>query len=132
MLLELIYKILGNSVLEAFMGSLFIILNILDAHSTWLVLRPDKYHRERNPIARWVFKKLELPMGIVFFKASILGPLCVFIMYWWPEAMTINLALIIGNLLYIFVVIHNYKVSNGYKPPEPVEEDTASQNGSFS
>jgi hypothetical protein len=119
MVIEFFNMIMHSSVFEAVMGSLFLILNILDAHSTWLVLRPDNYHRERNPIARWVFKKLMLPMGIVFFKASILGPLSIFIMYWWNEAFTINLALLIGNLLYLYVVIHNYKVQKGYRIVTP-------------
>jgi hypothetical protein len=119
MVIEFLNMIMHSSVFEAVMGSLFLILNILDAHSTWLVLRPDNYHRERNPIARWVFKKLMLPMGIVLFKASILGPLSIFIMYWWNEAFTINLALLIGNLLYLYVVIHNYKVQKGYRTVAP-------------
>jgi hypothetical protein len=119
MVIEFFNMIMHSSVFEAVMGSLFLILNILDAHSTWLVLRPDNYHRERNPIARWVFKKLMLPMGIVLFKASILGPLSIFIMYWWNEAFTINLALLIGNLLYLYVVIHNYKVQKGYRIVTP-------------
>lgn len=126
MFIEWLYKIMHSSVLEAVMGSLFLILNILDAHSTWLVLRPDNYHRERNPIARWVFKRLMLPMGIVFFKASILGPLSIFIMYWWSEAFTINLALLIGNLLYLYVVIHNYKVQRGYRKVTPQATETTS------
>ena len=33
----------------------FVILNILDGHSTWKVIQPNHLHRERNPVARWIF-----------------------------------------------------------------------------
>jgi hypothetical protein len=92
----------------------FFILNILDGISTWLVLKPDHYERERNPIARWVFRKLKLPYAIIFFKALLLSFMGVFIAYNWKEALTINTGLLFGNLLFIFVVRHNFRVHNRY------------------
>lgn len=97
---------------------LFLLLNVFDGYTTWLVMKPDHYDRERNPIARFVFRKLKAPAGIVFFKSLLLSGLCLFFIYWWKEALTLNIALLIGNLLYIFVVRHNYKVYKKYAEHE--------------
>jgi hypothetical protein len=43
----------------------FTILNILDGYTTWHVLKPDNFHREINPVARWLFRKLGIPNGII-------------------------------------------------------------------
>ena len=101
---------------------LFLILNALDGYSTWLVLKPDNYHRERNPIARWVFRKLKVPFSIVFFKVFLLSLLGIFFAYWWRESLTLNIGLLIGNLLYIYVVQHNFRV---YRQNEKVNRDIA-------
>jgi len=93
----------------------FLALNVLDGLSTWLVMRPDHFDRERNPIARTVFRALKPPASIIFFKATLLSALGVFFAYWWREALTLNIALLIGNLLYIFVVRHNIKVHKKYE-----------------
>ena len=45
--------------------SILVALNLLDGFSTWLVLKPNHYHRERNPVARWMFIKLGLTRGLV-------------------------------------------------------------------
>jgi hypothetical protein len=89
---------------------IFLLLNILDGHSTWLVVRPDHYERERNPIARWVFRKLRLPRAIPLFKAFLLLMLALVIWYWQSDKATLNIALSIGNVLFVIVVWHNYKV----------------------
>ncbi len=101
---------------------LFLILNALDGYSTWLVLKPDHYHRERNPIARWVFRKLKAPYSIVFFKVFLLSLLGIFFAYWWRETLTLNIGLLIGNLLYIYVVQHNFRV---HRQNEKVNSDIA-------
>lgn len=95
----------------------FLLLNILDGHSTWLVVRPDHYERERNPIARWVFRKLRLPRAIPLFKALLLLILAFVIWHWRSDKVTLNIALSIGNVLFIFVVWHNYKVYRRIKRP---------------
>jgi len=115
MLLTELLTLLSNKTRMFVQCGVFLILNVLDAHSTWLVLKPNHYHRERNPIARWVFRKLRIPKAIVIFKSLILIPLGIFIAYWRKEALTINIALLIGNLLFIYVIIHNYRVSRHYK-----------------
>jgi len=45
--------------------ALLTLLNLLDGYTTWHVLKPDKYHREVNPLARWIFRKLGLMNGII-------------------------------------------------------------------
>lgn len=90
---------------------LFIIVNILDAHSTFMVLRPHYYERERNPIARWVFRKLGIPSGIIIFKVallSILIPAMAF--YAGNDLLTINIVLVVSNLVFALVVNNNYLV----------------------
>ncbi len=115
MFLTSILHFLSLNIILVLQCIIFLILNVLDAHSTWLVLKPNNYHRERNPIARWVFRKLRIPRAIIIFKAVLMSFLGFYIGYWWKEALTINLGLLIGNVLFIIVVLHNYKVSRHYR-----------------
>ncbi|MDZ4121436.1 MAG: DUF5658 family protein [Candidatus Cloacimonadaceae bacterium] len=107
----IVLQILHSSVVTLGLSILFLIMNAFDAHSTWLVLRPDHYSRERNPIARWVFRKLKLPGGIIFFKAVLLGILIPSIAYYtaW-DSFTINIVLLVANLVFVLVALHNYRV----------------------
>ncbi|PKN79589.1 MAG: hypothetical protein CVU48_04940 [Candidatus Cloacimonetes bacterium HGW-Cloacimonetes-1] len=92
------------------MGIIFITLNVLDAHSTWLVIRPNNYSGERNPIARWVFRKLGIPRGIVIFKCVLLAILIPCVIYYAVyDVFTINIVLVVADLLFLWVVYHNYK-----------------------
>ena len=102
--------VMSNEMLLNIQCILFLLLNVLDGISTWLVMKPNHYDRERNPIARWFFRKLQAPFSIMLFKVIILSGLGVFIAYWWKEALTINIGLLIGNLLFFFVVKHNFYV----------------------
>ncbi|MCD8478830.1 MAG: DUF5658 family protein [Candidatus Cloacimonetes bacterium] len=91
--------------------ALFVVVNILDGHSTYLVLKPHYYERERNPVARWAFRKLGLPRGIIIFKVlllAILIPAMAF--YGGNDLFTINIVLIVSNVVFVFVVRHNYRV----------------------
>ena len=92
-------------------GLIFTILNVLDAHSTWLVIRPNHYERERNPVARWVFRKLGLPRGIILFKIvifALLIPACAYYAVW--EPLTLNIVLIVANIVFGLVVRNNYRI----------------------
>ena len=90
---------------------IFIILNILDAHSTWLVIRPNHYRREKNPVARWVFKKLGLPRGIIIFKIAIFAILIPAGVYYAVlEPLTLNIVLIVANIVFGLVVHNNYRI----------------------
>ena len=91
--------------------AVFIILNVLDGHSTYLVIRPDCYHRERNPLARFIFRKLKVPAGIIIFKTVILAIVIPVIAYYaaW-DAFTINVVMLVADLLFLWVVRHNYRI----------------------
>ncbi len=105
-------RVMFNSpVFSLVLTASFIVLNILDGHSTYLVLKPHHYHREKNPIARWIFKKLKLPQGIIIFKTILLSVIIIAIAYYaaW-DPFTINIAMMIANLLFLLVVGHNYRI----------------------
>ena len=103
-------QILNSHLLAYTLGLLFIALNVFDAHSTWLVIRPNYFSRERNPIARWAFRKLGIPRGIVIFKIALLLVLIPCMYYYSVYAVfTINIVLIVADLVFIWVVLHNYK-----------------------
>lgn len=103
--------ILHSTPLLIFSSVVFTILNILDAHSTWLVIRPNHYERERNPIARWIFKKLGLPRGIILFKIAIFAILIpAGALYATWEPLTLNIVLIVANLIFGLVVWNNYRI----------------------
>jgi hypothetical protein len=90
----------------------FLLLNVLDAHSTYQVLKPNHYEREKNPVARWVFRKLQIPRGIVIFKVILMSILIVAISYYaaW-DPFTINIAMLIADVLFVVVVLHNYRIA---------------------
>ncbi len=109
--LKLLEVLDGIPLLIIFFG-IFVILNVLDGHSTWLVLKPNHYRRERNPVARWIFRKLGLPRGIVIFKAVLLAILGgAFFVYAKADAFVLNVLLLVANTVFLIVVIHNYRIS---------------------
>ena len=89
----------------------FLVLNILDGHSTWKVVKPDHYFREKNPMARWVLRKLGALRGIVVFKFVLLmflGGILAF--YGKKETRSLNVMFGVANLVFLGVVINNYRV----------------------
>ncbi|MCB5247373.1 MAG: DUF5658 family protein [Candidatus Cloacimonetes bacterium] len=104
-------RILDQVLVLAGQFGIFVLLNILDGHSTWKVIRPNHLHRERNPVARWFFRKLGLPRGIVIFKTVLLLILGgAFAIYAKKETRIMNITLGVANLVFLAVVIHNYRV----------------------
>lgn len=104
-------KILHSSSLFWWLLGLFIALNFLDAHSTWIVMRPHHFGRERNPVARWVFKKLGIPRGIIIFKAALLAILIPAMgFYAGNDSFTINIVLLVFCLIFALVVGNNYRI----------------------
>lgn len=90
---------------------IFILLNLLDAHSTYIVMRPHHFGRERNPIARWIFRKLGIPRGIIIFKTLLLALLIPAMgFYAGNDLFTINIVLIVGNIVFALVVWNNYRI----------------------
>lgn len=96
--------------------SLFVLLNVLDGHSTYLVIWPNHYQRERNPIARFVFRKIGIPQGIIIFKTVLLAILIPAMgFYAGNDLFPINIVLLVSNLVFLLVVIHNYRLYNKIK-----------------
>ncbi len=94
----------------SFLG-LFILLNVLDAHSTYLVMRPNHFRRERNPVARFIFRIIGIPNGIIIFKAVLLAILIPAMgFYAGNDLFTINIVLLVSNMVFTWVVIHNYRL----------------------
>ena len=93
---------------------IFFILNILDGHSTYRVVSIGSYKNEKNPIARFLIKKLGVLKGIILIK--MLSILTVFIMLFKYSKMftkEFNITMLIADIFYTWVVVHNYK--NLYK-----------------
>lgn len=115
-LISYILSALNTPILSLSITIVFLLLNVLDAHSTYLVIKPHYYEREKNPIARWVFKKLGIPRGIVIFKVLLMSILIVAIAYYaaW-DPLTINIAMLIADVLFLVVVLHNYRIARRLK-----------------
>jgi hypothetical protein len=89
----------------------FVALNVLDGHSTWKVIKPHHFNRERNPVARWVFRKLGIPRGIIIFKGLLLAGLTIAFFYYGSyDLFTLNIVLLVADLVFLFVVLHNYRI----------------------
>jgi len=87
---------------------IFLIMNILDACTTYLVVTNSSLRSEKNPLARFFFKKLGLLKGILLLKScSILLIIFMFICYKLIKS-DINLILIIANFVYLIIVLNNY------------------------
>jgi len=109
--MNMLMELLNSTALLIVLALIFLLLNILDGHSTWLVMKPHHFDREKNPIARWIFRKLGIPHGIVIFKAGLLSILILagsFYGAW--EPFTLNIVLIVADLLFSYVVVHNYRL----------------------
>ncbi|PKN74356.1 MAG: hypothetical protein CVU49_09050 [Candidatus Cloacimonetes bacterium HGW-Cloacimonetes-2] len=90
---------------------LYILLNLLDAISTWLVVKPDKYAQEINPLARWLFIRLGLFRGLLVAETLNLGiftPLIIILAAFFPVLATILLSLAV--LFYAVLVVNNFRI----------------------
>lgn len=111
----MIRSFINSFYLFIFFLILFLILNILDGHSTYLVVSKTSLKSEKNPIARWIFKKLGLLKGIFFLKfISLVLTILIFLNYKLIKD-EINIILAAGNLFYLFVVINNYRNYKKYQ-----------------
>lgn len=94
---------------------LFVLLNVLDGHSTYIVMRPNHFYREKNPIARFVFRKLGCFRGVVIFKAVLLAILIpAMSFYAGNDLFTINIVLLVANIVFTLVVFNNYRIYHKY------------------
>lgn len=101
---------MGSNTLFLIMVALFVILNILDGHSTYKVVSKTSFKNEKNPIARLIFKLLGPLAGIIILK-SILIPIIFLMFYYFSfRKVEMNIILVLANFFYLSVVIHNYNV----------------------
>jgi len=89
---------------------IFVLLNVLDAHSTLKVISRTSYKNERNPVARLLFKLLGPLSGVIILKLIIIP--VIFLMFYLFTFGTydMNIVLVIANVFYLAVVFHNYNV----------------------
>jgi hypothetical protein len=89
---------------------LLALLNILDAISTWKVVKLGNNKNERNPLARLLFNLLgPLPAMIILKGVAIIVISYIAFNYrkFRPDLDTF---VIILNTLYLWIVLHNYRV----------------------
>lgn len=89
-----------------------VVLNVLDGVSTWKVVRPKHLHRERNPVARWIFAKLGLLPGILLAEFLWISAITavVFLLGSLPVWGYVVLALLfIGIAIFTWIVLNNLK-----------------------
>lgn len=107
----------------------YLTLNVLDGISTWLVLRPDHFEREANPIAKRIFVRLGIPRGIIITEASVLTLLTPVIFFLAGTQLEITVALLFAaNLVFIWVVTDNLKIAFRYRRKGMAEHDSSPSN----
>jgi len=90
--------------------TVFLLLNALDVHSTWLVVTHSSTRSERNPLARFLLRKLGALRGLLALKGVIILVLPLVIIWWDDAPMHINLILLGADLAYGLVVGNNYRI----------------------
>ncbi len=90
--------------------AIFYLLNFLDAHSTYLVVNNSSLMNEKNPIARFCFRIFGLLKGIICLKFITVLLLPLMISFYREEANEILLTLLIADILYVYVVLNNYRI----------------------
>ena len=89
----------------------YLLLNVLDGLTTWIIIRPDKFHREANPVARWLFIKLGIPRGIIIVEGVVQG-LMTLLIFWllgtipWMAYTVLG----VGNAIFGWIVIGSLKI----------------------
>ena len=89
---------------------IFIVLNYLDAKTTYFVTSRVGHKSERNPLGRFLIKKFGVLKGIVILKIFIIVILPMIVWAYTESPIKINIIMFILNVFYIFVVINNKKV----------------------
>ena len=106
-------KALTSLSILTLLSFIYIILNILDGHSTFNVIKLSSYKSEKNPVARFFIKKLGALWGIITIKlVSLIVVLIMLYSYNRQLARDFNIVMIIADIFYTYVVIHNYKNLN--------------------
>ncbi len=92
------------------LAAVFLIENILDAHSTYLVVNNTSLRSEKNPIARILFKTFGIIKGMIILK-SIIVIVLILIFFVYPLTNhELHIILSISILVYLAVVLNNYRI----------------------
>lgn len=103
-------------------------LNIMDGVSTWLVLRPDHYEREANPLAKRIFIWLGLPRGIIITETAVLAILTPLIFILAASQLEIAVVLLMAaNLVFLWVVSDNLRIAFRYRQKALTKKTGASK-----
>ncbi len=96
--------------------AVYLILNVLDGITTWLVMRPDHYNREANPLARWLFAKLRIPRGIIIVEGLTQSLVTLFI-FWLlaRNPLLTKLLLGLGIAIFSWIVQGSFRLINKLK-----------------
>lgn len=106
-------------------------LNLLDGISTWHFVRPGHFHREANPLARWMFRKLGITRGIILAELLWIGLISLIFFLTWsmPVLGSVLIALLaIGIVVFAYVVIDNFRFLRRIRQRESAQaakEETA-------
>lgn len=110
-----IYKILFCSIQlpRNVLFALFLlltVLNVLDAVSTWQVVKRGSYKNEKNPIARKLFKLIGPIPAMILLKGLAIAIIAYIAINYKKFRPDIDTLIILLNTAYIWVVVHNYRV----------------------
>jgi hypothetical protein len=109
-----------SSLLFGILIVLYIILNVLDGYTTYKVISRTSYHNERNPIARFIFKKIGVIGGVIAIKSLMIPIIALMIYYYSFKNYTMNLILVFADVLYSYAVINNFNVYKRVKLHEEI------------
>lgn len=92
------------------LSGILLLLNGLDVHSTLRVVRTTSVRSERNPLARWLMKKLGVMWGLLILKTAVLFALPLLHQLRKDEPVSSVLVVGVADLFYLWVVVNNYRV----------------------
>jgi len=97
----------------------YLLLNVLDGLTTWIIIRPDKFHREANPLARWLFVKMGIPRGIIIVEGVVLSLLTLVIFWLRGHNPLLSYILLgIGDLIFMWIVVGSFGLMSKLKQRE--------------
>ncbi|MCB5224092.1 MAG: hypothetical protein WCY21_00530 [Candidatus Cloacimonadaceae bacterium] len=111
--------------LQIILYLILVLLNILDGVSTWKVVRPRHLHRERNPVARWMFAKLGLLPGLILAELLWISFITavVFLLGSFPVwGHIVLILLILGITIFTWIVVGNFKNWRGIRGRQLAQE----------
>jgi len=98
------------SILLLVLYLVLLVLNLLDGISTWIFVRPDHYEREANPVARWMFKKLGITLGIILAELLWLGVVTLLYVFVFQDYKLLGTVLMgVGVVVWAYIIPGNIR-----------------------